>query len=195
MAVRVEIPSCFKMDRGVPAYRGGLIIAAKPTRKEDGIVLTVLGVALFLAGFVWPRSKPAPRWLQRLGLAAFVAVVLQGVLGGLRVVLFKDELGIFHAALAQLFFVLVCLLALFTSPWWWTATSRRESAASIGEDPGVRFWFLAGTSLIFAQLILGATMRHQHAGSRSLISPWPTVSRGPRWIPNRLHRTIATGSN
>ena len=34
---------------------------------------------------------------------AFFAVVLQGVLGGLRVVLFKDLIGIFHAALAQMF--------------------------------------------------------------------------------------------
>ena len=57
---------------------------------------------------------------RRLGLAAFVAVVLQGVLGGLRVVLFKDAIGIFHATLAQLFFVLVCAIALFTSRWWQT---------------------------------------------------------------------------
>ena len=143
---------------------GFLILGVSSTRKQDGIVLVVLGLPLLLMSFVWPRSEPAPRWLRRLGLAALVAVVLQGMLGGLRVVLLKDELGIFHAALAQLFFVLVCLLALFTSPWWWRVTSRREGAASVGIDPRVRFWFVAGTSLIFAQLILGATMRHQHAG-------------------------------
>jgi len=111
-----------------------------------------------------PNTGPAPRWLRRLGLAAFVAVVLQGVLGGLRVVLLKGELGIFHAALAQLFFVLICLLALFTSPWWWKATSKCEGAARVGIDFRVRFWFIAAASLIFVQLILGATMRHQHAG-------------------------------
>jgi cytochrome c oxidase assembly protein subunit 15 len=143
---------------------GGVFVAASSTRKQDGIVLAVSGLPLLLAGFVWPRSEPAPRWLRRLGLAAFVAVVLQGVLGGLRVVLFEDELGIFHAALAQLFFVLVCLLALFTSPWWWRVRGRGEGAASVPIDPRVQFWFVAGTSLIFAQLILGATMRHQHAG-------------------------------
>jgi len=149
---------------GAILLAGGFLILASSTRKQDGIVLAVLGLPLLLMSFVWPRSEPAPCWLRRLGLAAFVAVVLQGVLGGLRVVLLKDELGIFHAALAQLFFVLICLLALFTSPWWWRVTSRREGAASVGIDPLVRFWFVAGTSLIFAQLILGATMRHQHAG-------------------------------
>src|SRR6266404_1931145 len=123
---------------GAILLAGGFLILASSTRKQVGIVLAVLGLPLLLMSFVWPRSDPAPRWLRRLGLAAFVAVVLQGVLGGLRVVLLKDELGIFHAALAQLFFVLICLLALFTSLWWWRVTSRREAAASslLKNSPG-----------------------------------------------------------
>jgi cytochrome c oxidase assembly protein subunit 15 len=157
---------------------GGLTTVASPTHTQDGIVLAMLGFVLLVAGFVWPRSEPAPRWLRRLGLGAFFAVVLQGVLGGLRVVLSKDELGIFHAALAQLLFVLICLLALFTSPWWWKTTSRREGAATAGKAPCVRFWFIAATSLIFAQLILGAIMRHQHAGLA--ISDFP-LAYGKLW--------------
>src|SRR4051794_41595724 len=46
---------------------------------------------------VWLWIKESRRWLRWLGVAAFFAVVLQGVLGGLRVVLYKDEIGIFHA--------------------------------------------------------------------------------------------------
>ena len=53
-----------------------------------------------------------------LGIIAFAAVILQAVLGGLRVVLFKDAIGIFHAVLAQVFFVLLCAIALLTSKWW-----------------------------------------------------------------------------
>src|SRR5262249_15959440 len=67
---------------------------------------------------VWLWLKESRRWMRWLGGVAVLAVVLQGVLGGLRVVLFKDEIGIFHAALAQLFFVLTCSIALFTSKWW-----------------------------------------------------------------------------
>lgn len=95
--------------------------------------------------------------LRWWGMIAFAAVILQGVLGGLRVVLFKDEIGIFHAALAQLFFVLISLIALFTTDWW------RNLAPAPAPSPLSRV-FLATTLLIFAQLVLGATMRHQHAG-------------------------------
>src|SRR6185503_6059359 len=56
---------------------------------------------------VWLCVKEPRVWLRWVGVAAFFAVVLQGVLGGLRVVLYKDEIGIFHAALAQAFFVLL----------------------------------------------------------------------------------------
>jgi cytochrome c oxidase assembly protein subunit 15 len=86
--------------------------AAMTRRWADGSVLGLTGLALMGASWVWPRCEPSPKWLRRLGLAAFVAVVLQGVLGGLRVVLFKDAIGVFHAVLAQLFFVLLCAIAL-----------------------------------------------------------------------------------
>ena len=134
--------------------------------------LVASGVGLLttiLAGWLW--FADSRRWLRWLGVIAFFAVVLQGVLGGLRVVLFKDQIGIFHAALAQLFFALVCALALFTSRWWLERRSpTRQDANKVAERAGseigapLRRLFLATTILIFLQLIFGATMRHQHAG-------------------------------
>ncbi len=144
----------------------GLIIAAvatlsaAPARRADAFVLGLTGCLAWAASFFWPMAEPAPRWLKRLGLAAFFLVVLQGVLGGLRVVLFKDQIGIFHATVAQLFFVLTCSLALFTSPWWQRESARKPHPGRAGLAP----WFLGATLLILAQLVLGATMRHQHAG-------------------------------
>jgi heme a synthase len=135
-------------------------------RWADGLVLGVTGLVLYRASFVWPRCAPSPKWLRRLGLAAFIAVVLQGVLGGLRVVLLKDAIGIVHAALAQSFFVLVCAIALFTSPWWRTRTASLQNRTP-ARDAGLgalRWWFVVATALILGQLVLGAAMRHQHAG-------------------------------
>ena len=112
---------------------------------------------------VWLWVKEERRWLRWLGVIAFVAVSIQGLLGGLRVTLFKDELGIFHATLAQMFFVLVSAIAFFLSESW-----KRLAEANDSKRVQFHAWFrpvaLAGTILILGQLVLGATMRHQHAG-------------------------------
>ncbi len=128
--------------------------------RDDALVVGLTGLAALGASFVWPRCEASPRWLRRIGVVAFLAVVLQGVLGGLRVVLFKDQIGIFHATLAQLFFVLLCAVALLTSPWWQAASTRVGTTMSRDLT-----WLFALTSLlVLAQLVLGATMRHEHAG-------------------------------
>ena len=157
-------------------------LAAVPKHWSDGLVLGLTGMAAFGASWVWPRCEPSPRWLRNLGLVAFFAVVLQGLLGGLRVVERCPQIGIFHAALGQMFFVLACALALFTSRWWMVGTKdegRRTSGAQAGAQGAdfahptshvprptslPRLLFMAVTLLILGQLVLGATMRHQHAG-------------------------------
>jgi len=126
---------------------------------------------------IWLWVKESRRWLRWLGILAFFAVVLQGVLGGLRVVLFKDQIGIFHAALAQSFLVLLCAIALFTSRWW---ENLPEMFAPMADRKNLRRLLLIGTCLIFAQLVLGATMRHQHAGLA--IADFP-LAYGKLWPP------------
>jgi len=119
-------------------------------------------VGLLTGGLaVWLWLRESRSWLRRLGAVAFVAILLQGLLGGLRVTLLKDEIGILHAILAQSFFVLVTLIALFSSGKAGTfVVSLRANRISRG-----LYWLtICGTGLIFIQLILGATMRHQHAG-------------------------------
>jgi cytochrome c oxidase assembly protein subunit 15 len=63
-------------------------------------------------------TKEDRRWLRWLGIAALGMVILQGVLGGLRVVLLQHTLAIIHACMAQAFFALTVSLVLFTSPEW-----------------------------------------------------------------------------
>ncbi|HUB67136.1 MAG TPA: COX15/CtaA family protein [Candidatus Methylacidiphilales bacterium] len=96
-------------------------------------------------------------WLRWMGGAAVILVILQGVIGGLRVIWMMDWLGIPHALLAQSFFVFVSLIALFTSRWWMEARSGQTPPQWTGRT-------LAVCALIFAQLLIGATMRHEHAG-------------------------------
>src|SRR6266478_7912910 len=74
----------------------------------------LLTIALTLAFWLQERRH----WLRRLGVAALLLVILQGVIGGLRVVLLEHTLAIVHAAFAQAFFALTVSLAIFTSADW-----------------------------------------------------------------------------
>jgi cytochrome c oxidase assembly protein subunit 15 len=114
--------------------------------------------APFAIGYAFHKLRQSPRELRWLGIIAFSAVILQGVLGGLRVVWLKDEIGVFHATLAQLFFSFLCAIALVTSKWW--QNIQIQNHASLKPR-----WLLPVTTLLLLlQLALGATMRHQHAG-------------------------------
>ena len=138
-----------------------------------GLMTTILAVWLWL--------KDRRPWMPWLGVAAFLLVVAQGVLGGLRVTLHMDSLGIYHATIAQLFFVLTCALALFTSRWWVAQASRlpdRTNAQNAAGTAALRWLVLATTLLIFVQLIIAAAMRHQHAGLA--ISDFP-LAHGKLW--------------
>jgi len=116
-------------------------------------------LTIILAAWLWIKEER--RWLRWLGVFALFAVVLQGVLGGLRVVWMKDQIGIFHAALAQMFFCLVCAIALFSARWWTEGQPHLVNSPALAT---VRKLAIFGSVLIFLQLLLGATMRHQHAG-------------------------------
>jgi cytochrome c oxidase assembly protein subunit 15 len=107
--------------------------------------------------FVW-RADPR-RWMLRLAFVALGAVVLQGVLGGLTVLFFLPApISIGHAGLAQLFVCLTVSIALFTSRGW------REAPRPRVDDPLLRQGLTALTALIYAQILIGATVRHLGAG-------------------------------
>ena len=145
-----------------------------------------------LAAWLWIKEER--RWLRWLGVVAFVGVCLQGVLGGLRVTQLKDEIGIFHAALAQLFFVLVCAIALFTSRWWLSPKRRGTAVQGASRPPtdfGVRqpsAAFVFATLLIFAQLVIGATIRHEHAGLAIPDFPLAYGKAWPKTDPDSIAR-------
>jgi heme a synthase len=108
---------------------------------------------------VWLWRFESRRWVRNLGYAALAAVILQGVLGGLRVTMLKDEIGIFHACLAQAYFGFLIVIALVTSPFW----ARLSSTLVVTKNARLLARLSMTTSLIiYGQLALGATMRHEH---------------------------------
>ncbi|HEX4640300.1 MAG TPA: COX15/CtaA family protein [Chthoniobacterales bacterium] len=119
------------------------------------IASTVGFLTIILAIWIWRIDSR--RWMRNLGWTALGAVILQGVLGGLRVTMLKDEIGIFHALLAQAFLGILILVTLATSGLW---QRLRETGASAMQKFSRVVIFT--TILIYVQLGLGATMRHQH---------------------------------
>jgi cytochrome c oxidase assembly protein subunit 15 len=116
-----------------------------------GLMTVILAVSLWMTE---PR-----KWVRVLGYIAVVTVIVQGVLGGLRVTMILDELGIFHGMLAQAYISLLVVIAIATSKAVATGGARWRWHA-----PGLMRWAVVLTILVYAQLALGATMRHEHAG-------------------------------
>jgi heme a synthase len=127
---------------------------------EHGHRLIASTVGFLTIGLVVLLTWREPRrWVRRLGWYALAAVVLQGVLGGLTVLLLLPAaVSIGHAALAQIFFCLTVSIALVTSPAW------RHAHESPRYDANLRLGLIALTVLVYGQILLGATMRHLGAG-------------------------------
>ena len=139
---------------------------------------TVGLLTIVLTAWLWRKDER--RLVKYLGLAALAAVIVQGVLGGLRVTMLKDEIGVFHACLAQAFFGSLVLIALVTSRTW--ASVPRQSM-----DRSILPLAMIATALIYLQLGLGATMRHQH---RDLaITDFPTAYG--QWLPDTTPAAVA----
>lgn len=128
--------------------------------RTQGMFVVLACVALAFLVFGLSRAVVDERPLRWWAAIAFATVLVQGVLGGLRVTAMVDQIGIFHGTLAQLFLVLLVLLALGTGGW----LDRKANHDQAGLPAALPKWLLGVTILILVQLMLGAAMRHQHAG-------------------------------
>ena len=111
-------------------------------------------ITLVLMILLW-RRDPRP-WMKRIGVLALLGVIGQGVLGGVRVLMDERTLAMVHGFIGPLFFALTVAIVIWTSTTWWTA--KREPAARSLRWIGPMA--LATTLLVYAQVILGALLRH-----------------------------------
>ncbi len=101
-------------------------------------------------------------WVKGVAFLALLMVVAQALLGALTVIyLLPTPISVAHACLGQTFFVVMCLLALFTSRDWW------ETPVVIAKRSGtIQRLFLTTLGFVYLQLVLGAMVRHtpEHTG-------------------------------
>jgi cytochrome c oxidase assembly protein subunit 15 len=128
----------------------------------------LLTIALALTFWV----KEQRNYLRWLAIGALGLVCIQGVIGGLRVVLLEQTLAIVHAAVAQAFFGLTVSLAILTSHEWrrdsenisrpFIPLFQRGKEGDFALSDGGRLKRLCAmtTGFIYLQAIFGAVLRH-----------------------------------
>jgi len=162
----------------VSRWVGGILF--EHTHRLIGSLVGFLTIILA----VWLWLCEDRRWVRNLGVIAVIGVILQGILGGLRVTMMKDQIGIFHACVAQAFLALLVFIALVTTQIWHSLTRRLVDSQKLSP---IKTLAVAITVAIYVQLALGATMRHQH---RDLaILDFPTANGA--WLPNTSATALA----
>src|ERR1700704_5488131 len=135
------------------------------------IASTVGFLTIILAA--WLAFADPRRWMKWLGAGALGAVIAQGLLGGLTVLFFLPAaISTAHAGLAEIFFGMTVAIAIFTSPGWIAGYDMNAAIdAPAGSHhqgghaaPPLRYIATTATLLIYAQILVGATMRHTGAG-------------------------------
>jgi cytochrome c oxidase assembly protein subunit 15 len=134
-----------------------------PVLAEHGhrLIGMVVGILTVIAAiWIW-IIDPRPG-MKGMGAVLLLLVVLQGVLGGLRVILTSLDLAVVHALTAQLFFAMLVATAVFTSRMW--IGERMDTRLR----PGSRGRFVPVVAVLviatFLQLVLGALLRHPGQG-------------------------------
>src|SRR6185503_19836714 len=97
-----------------------------------------------------------PRWLMQFSIALLVLVILQGVLGGIRVRLDDRMFALLHGCTGPVFFVLLVAFATLASPRFAVREGAKEEKTSPSLTTAA--WGFAG--VCYLQLVLGALVRH-----------------------------------
>ena len=142
-------------------------MTAEHSHRLLGMVMGLLSIGM-CAGAFFLKASPG---IRKMGIALVAVVITQGILGGLRVKLDQLNIGIDHNLYAQSFAVMhatmaqvfLCLLVAFTIANSRSWIERNAGFSGPPRNATLRWgWIACGT--IVLQLIVGAVMRHAHAG-------------------------------
>ena len=149
---------------------------------------SVVGLlTLALAAALWPLGGR----LCVLGLVAVAVVILQGVLGGLRVTLLELRLAIVHGCLAQAYFALIVAIAVLA----WPRASEKSDA--LGGDSGLSTLTTVAAALVYVQIVFGALLTHTGRlhlhliGALAVFALVPVVTARARRTGDPIARTAS----
>jgi cytochrome c oxidase assembly protein subunit 15 len=155
---------------------------AEHSHRLSGVVMGL--ITLGITCWLWWREER--HWLRQLGVWALVIVVLQGLIGGKRVILNEVDVPFFsmslgemlripHGILAQVYVCVLIAVAAACSRYW------IERALPVG--PAVRRAGIVCCALLLGQLAIAVTMRHNSAGLAIYTFPYSTPAPANDWLP------------
>ncbi len=171
------------LSNGSVNPHGWLTEIDKFAEHSHRISASVMGtITIILA--CWISRTESRRWLRRLAWFAVFLVVLQGVVGGLRVLCDNIQIAMVDTSLGRLFAMLhACLAQLFVCTLLAIATACSAGWIRAGRPvgDGVRRAGVICCTLIFIQLGIAAVMRHSFAGLAIPTFPYSTADH--HWLP------------
>lgn len=180
-----------------PALEGGVLF-----EHSHRLLATAVGAFTCILALLFWRRRHDDRGGSWLGLVAVAAVIGQGVLGGLTVMLrLPPVVSVAHLALSMVFFSLLIYLS-FRAYCGGTlcralrvsATEGPSASPALGPSVAVAALWVA----VYGQLLLGALVRHLHAGRLCGTDPllcdgfavWPEASLQRLHMLHRLFAVL-----
>lgn len=176
-------PTCY--GDIAPPMTGGIFYEHGHRMLAMGVGMMTIGLLVMCA--LVRREDRAMLWL---GIAALIVVIFQGVLGGLTVIYrLPTAVSTGHLATSMVYFALLIYIA---------ARARRVSIVPAKVSPGVRRLIGLAVAAVYAQIVIGALVRHTGAGLACLDVPfcngelWPSAAHATAKL-QMVHRIVGAG--
>jgi cytochrome c oxidase assembly protein subunit 15 len=121
------------------------------THRQIGSLVGLLAIATVIVTFACDKRRVA----RALAATALLAIIAQGVLGGLRVLERSTDLAFLHGSFGQAVFALLGALAVVLSPAWQRAGRHLATRAGVLH---ARAMFTVAA--VYVQIVIGAWLRH-----------------------------------
>lgn len=129
-----------------------------------GMAAGLLTIAVVVSAYA-AKSRPV---VKRYAWALLVGVIVQGVLGGLRVVFDERVVALIHGATGPLFFAAAAAFVVITSRRWVEAKPLPQPSPA---DRKLTRLAIICAALTYGQLLLGVVVRHSALMVRSGSAP------------------------
>ena len=126
-----------------------------------GAVVGMVAIAMVVAAFAFETR----RWVKTLMVGILLAVISQGALGGVRVLLSDRTVAMLHGCFGPVVFVLCAVAATVTGRRWWerkhAKLSQPQNATKVSRVGALGILAASAALLLsYGQLVLGAQLRH-----------------------------------